>query len=808
MQKRTVQDVLDSLTLEEKASLLSGRDFWRTKPAAAKGVPSIRMADGPHGVRREAPWNEKKNGGRSLPAVCYPTASLLACSWDEALCGRIGRALAAECREQDVQVLLGPGVNIKRSPLCGRNFEYFSEDPLLAGKLAAAYIRGVEQGGVAASLKHYAVNSQESYRMRVSAEVDERTLRELYLRPFEIAVKEGRPSTVMASYNRVNGVHATENETLLRRILREEWGFSGLVMSDWGALNDRVAAVRAGLDLEMPSSGGETDRQIVQAVREGRLSEEQVDACCLRVLRLVYRCVQKKEKACAAVPREARAALAKEACLKSAVLMKNDGGLLPLPEKENVAVVGALARQMRFQGAGSSLVNARCVSLVDAMEQNGHAYVNYAPGYSLQDPRPSEKLEQQAVEFARTAGTVLYVMGLTDVFESEGYDRTHLRLPDNQVHLLRAMAKVNPRIVVVLLGGAPVVMPWWDEVRAILYAGLGGQQAGPALYDLIYGKANPSGKLAETWPMELPAVPCYHNYPMGPRAVTYNEGLYVGYRYYDKAGKTVRVPFGHGLSYTSFAYSGLACEKFVGRGQAVRVLFTVTNTGSMPGDEVAQVYVGRRGSAVHRPVRVLAGFARVRLEPGESRQVAVTVPYDSLAVWETARHRFAVEKGSYEFFVGSSSRNLLLQTLVYAEGETLEASHAESAEGPYGAFSDNVFSDAGFYAVHFREPVSNAPLPPGSYTMETTLGEMRASRAARRVERLAVQVSLRVLKFSPNHAVNRRVCATAVRDMPFKNIAFNLGGWISFARLQRLLDVCNGKGRLKDVLLCRGKRPR
>ena len=797
MKKRTLQEVLAALTLEEKASLLSGRDFWRTKHITEKGVPSMRMADGPHGVRREAPWAEKQNGGRSLPATCFPTESALACSWDAALCRRVGQALAQECVEQGVQVLLGPGVNIKRSPLCGRNFEYFSEDPLLAGKLAASYIRGVEGCGVGTSLKHFALNNQENYRMRVSAEVDERTLRELYLKPFEIAVKEGRPGTVMASYNRVNGTHATEHPVLLKKILREEWGFDGLVMSDWGALNDRVKAVRAGLDLEMPSSGGETDRMIVQAVRQGRLREDEVDRCCMRVLRMVFRYLQAKHPN-KHFSKQQRKELAKQAALESAVLMKNDG-LLPLQEKDNIAVIGALADQMRFQGAGSSLVNAQGVSLLAAMRQNGRAYVNAAAGYHLNDPRPSDALERQALAYAKTAHTVIYVMGLTEMFESEGYDRTHLRLPQNQVELLEKVVRVNPNVVVVLIGGAPVEMPWLSSVRSVLYAGLGGEQVGAAVYDLLFGKENPSGKLAETWPLSLKDVPCAEHYPMGPRAVTYNEGIYVGYRYYDKAQKNVLFPFGYGLSYTSYEYSNLECDLFPKEGGVMHVRFDVCNRGQRAGTEIAQVYLGKRGSAVHRPVRTLAGFARVALEPGDKKRVCIEVPWSEFAVWETASHSFAVENGAYEVCVGGGSRDLSLKEFVYPEGRLLEAADAESAHGPYGTFYDNSFSDEGFYAVHGRQPVSNAPLKPGEYTLETTLGEMRASRAARNLERLAVQVSLRAIRFSTNPAVNRKVCKTAVRDLPFKNLAFNMGGVLSFNRLEQMLRMCNHEAGWQDV---------
>lgn len=793
MKKRTLEQVLQSLTLEEKASLLTGRDFWRTRAVPAKGVPSLRMADGPHGVRREAPWDEKKNGGRSLPATCYPTAATLACSWDEALCAEVGRALAQESAAQDVQVLLGPGVNIKRSPLCGRNFEYYSEDPLLAGKLGAAWIRGLQSGGVGASLKHYAANNQESWRMRASSEIDERALREIYLKPFEIAVKEGRPATVMASYNRLGGTKVTEHTGLLRDILRREWGFEGLVVSDWGALNDRVAAVRAGLDLEMPASGGETARQVVAAVRSGALREEAVDECCRRVLRLVFRYAKKAPAAPDAHWRRWRE-LALRAALESAVLMKNEDGALPLAKGENVAVIGALARRPRYQGSGSSLVNARGVSFLDALRAEG-VRVRYSAGYRLADPRPDEALERAALACAAQADTVLCFLGLTEIFESEGYDRPHMRLPQNQTRLLRLLAKRGKKIVVVLCGGAPVEMPWAGCARAVLYAGLGGEQGGPALVQLLWGRANPCGKLAETWPLAAGDVPCAHCWPMGPRTATYNESIYVGYRYYDKAGRDVRFAFGHGLSYTRFAYEGLVCEPLADG--AVRVRFTLRNEGARAGAEVAQVYVQKCGSAVHRAVRTLAGFARVELAAGESRCVELRIARENFAVWDVSAHAFAVEQGAYRVSVGASSRDLRLSAPLTLAGDALHPDFAHSADGPYGAFCDNAFPQAWFCALSGCAPASNGPLAPGQYTMETTLGEMRASPLARRLEQLAVRVTMHVLKFSPNPAVNRRVAATAVRDLPFKNLAYNLRGFVTFAQLEKLLALCNRPPRQK-----------
>lgn len=780
----------ESLTLQQACSLLSGLDFWRTKPLPALGVPSLRMADGPHGLRVEDHRHAKQNGGHSLPATCFPTAGALAASWDEALAARVGAAIARECRAQGVSMLLGPGVNIKRGPLCGRNFEYFSEDPLLAGRLAAAFITGVQGQGVAACLKHFAVNNQENGRMRVSAEVDERALREIYLKPFEIAVKTARPAAVMAAYNRVNGAYATENAALLRDVLREEWGFDGLVVSDWGAVNDRARAVAAGMDLEMPGSGGLNDRAVAGAVAAGRLPRAAVDACAARVLRLVRN--WPAAPAGTSYSQRAHDSLAVEAAEQSAVLLKNEG-LLPLDEQENVAVIGKLAAHPRYQGAGSSLVNSAPQSFTDALRAQGAAYVNYAPGYHLRTDAPDEALEQAAVAYARTARVVVYFMGLTEPFESEGYDRTHLRLPRNQTALLEKLAAVNPNIAVVLCGGAPVLTDWLPRTRAVLYMALGGQGAGPAACRLLFGRAVPGGKLAESWPAALADTPCARHFPMGPRAVTYSESIYVGYRYYLTAQKPVAFPFGYGMSYTRFAYSSLGLGRRSRRGCALQVLFTLENKGRCAGAEVAQVYVGKADSAVYRPARVLAGYVKTVLQPGQRQLLTVTIPYDALAVWDTVRHAFTVEQGTYQVYVGASSTDIRLEGTVEVEGEYLHPDEAHSAAGPYGHIRDNLFPDEDFYRIHSRPPVNNRPLKPGQYTMETTLGEMRASRTARHIEALAMAVALRAMHFSGNTAVHRRVCAQAVRDLPFKNIAMNLCGRLSWQRLQLLLDVCNGK---------------
>ena len=580
----------------------------------------------------------------------------------------------------------------------------------------------------------------------------------------------------------------------MTQILREEWGFDGLVMSDWGAVNDRPKGVAAGLDLEMPASGGETDRQVAAAVRAGRIPQAAVDAAALRVLRLAARHAGQPETPC---DRASHHALAVRAAAESAVLLKNDG-LLPLPEKENVAVIGALAEKPRYQGAGSSFVNARAVGMLAAMKQNGWAYCNYAPGYLLESEQADLKMEEQALAYAKTARTVLYFMGLTEIFEAEAYDRTTLALPENQTRLLKKLLRVNKNIVVVLAGGAPVTAPWADKVPALLYTALGGEGVGEATYDLVFGKRSPSGKLAETWPLELADTPCALHYPMGPRAATYNESIYVGYRYYDKAEKDVRFPFGHGLAYTTFAYRGLALPAQLEQARPLQVLFSVKNTGVRAADEISQVYLSCPQSAVHRPQKVLAGYARTHLEPGEEKLITVTVPYEALQVWDATAHRAVAEAGTYEVSVGASSRDLRLTGRVEAAGEQLAPAPQHSAAGPYGALPEG-FPEAAFYQLHTRAPVSNAPLPPGSYTMQTTLGEMRASSTARAVEKLAMAAAVTHTHISSNPTVNRRICRQMVEGLPFKNIAMNLGGLIQFETLEKLLEACNGRRSLASA---------
>ncbi|MFE3452566.1 glycoside hydrolase family 3 C-terminal domain-containing protein [Nonomuraea sp. NPDC059194] len=641
---------MTDLSLEEKASLTSGGDTWHT--TAVGDVPALTLSDGPHGLRRQKRTGDALGLNDSEPATCFPPAVALGSSWDAPLARRVGQALAREACALGVDVLLGPGVNIKRSPLCGRNFEYFSEDPHLTGVMGAAVVTGIQSLGVGASVKHFAVNNQETDRMRVSAEVDERTLREIYLPAFEHIVREARPYTVMCSYNRINGVHASQNRWLLTEVLREEWGFDGLVVSDWGAVNDRVAALEAGLDLEMPPTG--TDEQIVRAVREGRLAEKALDRAVERVVGLARRVEGRARFADWDV--DAHHELAREAARASAVLLKNDDEVLPLRPGRRVCVIGELARTPRYQGGGSShVVPTRLDNAWQALGEPA-----FAGGYRL-DGEQDDELARQAVAVAAEAEVALVFLGLPEPAESEGFDRTAIDLPEPQISLLRAVAEVCEKVVVVLSNGGVVsVAEWQDCAAAVLEGWLLGQAGGSAVADLLTGAHSPSGRLAETIPLRLADVPSYLHFPGEDGRVVYGEGRYVGYRYYDTADVEVAYPFGHGLTYTRFEYTDLKADE---RGVEV----TVTNTGERFAHEVVQLYVAFDGN--HRPRRELRGFAKVGLEPGRSERVRFTLTPRDLARWSVSRHDWQVDAGAFTVEVGASSRDIRLRAELSTPGD-------------------------------------------------------------------------------------------------------------------------------------------
>ena len=650
-----IKALVSQMTLEEKASLCSGLDFWHTKPVERLGVPSVMVSDGPHGLRKQDEKADHLGVNDSIKAVCMPAACATASSFDRDLMGRMGQAIGDSCQHEKLGVVLGPAVNIKRSPLCGRNFEYFSEDPYLAGEMSAAYINGVQSKNVGTSIKHFAANSQEHRRMSSSSNADERTLREIYFPAFEISVRKAQPWTVMCSYNRINGVYASENPWLLTDVLRKEWGFKGYVMSDWGAVSDRVAGVAAGLDLEMPSSGGINDRKIVAAVKSGELDEKIVDQACERILEINYRYL---DNARPETPwdQEADHQLSARIAEECMVLLKNDG-ILPLNKTDEVAFIGEFAAKPRFQGGGSSHINAfRTTSAVEAAQG---LPVTYVQGYSAARDMATDEMIAEAVQAAKAAKVAVVFAGLPDAYESEGYDRAHMAMPACQNRLIEAVAGANPNTVVVLHNGSPVEMPWLGKVKAVLEAYLGGQAVGIATVRLLYGDANPCGHLAETFPVKLSDNPSYLYYGGEGNEADYREGVFVGYRYYDKKEMPVLFPFGFGLSYTTFACSNLRLsgQKITDQ-ETLTAAVTVTNTGSRAGKTVVQLYVGDRESTVLRPIRELKGFEKVELQPGESRDVTFTLDKRAFAYWNAAIHDWHVETGAFTIEVGQSSRDI------------------------------------------------------------------------------------------------------------------------------------------------------
>jgi beta-glucosidase len=670
MTEKHVAPGISALTLEEKASLTSGADFWTTKAVPSAGIPSIMMTDGPHGLRKQAGDTDHLGLASSIPATCFPPAVGLGASFDPELAQRVGVALGIESAAQKVAVLLGPGINIKRSPLCGRNFEYFSEDPLVSGVMGAALVRGIQSQGVGASLKHFAANNQETDRLRVSSDVDPRPLREIYLRAFQRVVQDAQPWTVMCAYNRINGVYASEDPWLLTTVLRDEWGFEGVVVSDWGAVNDRVAGVKAGLDLEMPSSGGRTDAQLVEGVRTGALDEAAVDAVAQRVVDLVRKAQRISDDA--EPDLDAHHALAREAAGRSIVLLRNQDGVLPLsPETSRIAIIGEFAERPRFQGAGSSLINpTRVDSALDAIRSIATGRVDYAAGFSTTGEADADALRAEAVRIAGEAEVAVVFLGLPAEEESEGFDRTHLDLPDDQLRLLDEVVAANARTVVVLSNGGVVTLPFSDEVPAILEGWLLGQAGGSATADVLFGEVNPSGRLTETIPLRLVDTPSYGNFPGEFGHVRYGEGILVGYRWFDARQFAVAYPFGHGLSYTEFRYGDVQADV---TDDELVVRVPITNSGPRTGREVVQAYVSVPNSRVQRAPRALVGFSSVEVVAGATAEAVLEIRRSDLAYWDVRADGWVVEPGEYRIEVGASSRDIRATVSVHLVGDESQA---------------------------------------------------------------------------------------------------------------------------------------
>ncbi|MFZ5921047.1 MAG: glycoside hydrolase family 3 C-terminal domain-containing protein [Chloroflexota bacterium] len=720
--------IIDKMTLEDKVALCSGADFFNTKAFEKYGIPSITMVDGPHGVRKQVETADHLGINKSVPSTSFPAASLSACSWDRDLLREMGEAIGEEAMQEGISIVLGPGVNIKRNPLCGRNFEYFSEDPYLAGEIAASWIQGLQSKGVGASLKHFAANSQENERISSDSIVDERTLREIYLPAFERAVKNARPFTVMCAYNKVNGVYCSDNRYLLRDILRDEWGFDGVVVTDWGALNDRIQAFEAGLDLEMPGSKGHFDKEIIEAIRSEKLSEERLNESVDRLLDLIFT-ASKNRKAEYRYDMDAHHQLAKKIAANSAVLLKNDENILPIQKGKKIALIGSLAKEPRYQGAGSSHINPTKLSnAIDGFQALGVEF-DYFDGYPLKGSG-DEALLNEAVKGAKGCDAAVIFAGLPEEYESEGFDRESLAMPESHNELISKVSEMNPNTVVVLVGGSPVEMPWLSKVKAVLNMYLAGQAGGLAAAELLTGVVNPSGKLAESYPLCYEDVPSAGFYEAGGKQAQYREGIYVGYRYYDKAKKNVLFPFGYGLSYTTFEYSDLTLSHTeLTAPYELNVTMTVCNTGKVDGAEVVQVYVSAIDSPVFRPEKELKEFAKVFLKMGESKQVSFTLDARAFAIYDVDTGDWRVPEGVYKVWVGAPSREVQLEAEVKVCGGQVEPREVPAwYRDPKGEVSQEDFE-----MLLGRKIESLKPRRKGEYTLDCTFNDMKESFIIRQV---------------------------------------------------------------------------
>ena len=775
------QDLIAQMTLEEKCYLLSGKDFWQTRSVERLGIPNMTLSDGPHGIRKQAGEGDQLGLNPSLPATCFPTAAAIANSWDPALGEEIGEHLGAEAASQGVCVVLGPGLNVKRSPLCGRNFEYFSEDPYLSGKMAASYIRGIQKNGVSACPKHFAANSQELRRMASDSVMDERTLREIYLTGFEIAVKEGKAKSIMSSYNRINGVYANENPHLLQEILRDTWGFDGFVVSDWGGSNDHVEGVRAGSHLEMPTTGGDSDLELVDAVRSGRLEESVLDRRVDELLDVILS-TTKAVKPLEGKPFdvEKHHAMAARASEQSIVLLKNESNILPLKRGTKVAVIGEFAQKARYQGAGSSVVNpTRLDHAMDVIKNFDLDVAGFEPGYP-RSGKGDPAMQAKAVELAKTADIVLLYIGLDEISESEGLDRSHMRLPQSQADLIEAVAAANPNVVAVMSAGSAVEMPWLDKCKALVHGYLCGQAGAASVLKVIMGQVNPSGRLAESYPVRYEDVSSAPYFPAKERNAEYREGLFVGYRYFETANVPVRFPFGFGLSYTTFEYSGLTVTD-------KEATFTLKNTGSMDGAEVAQLYVSKPDGDVFRPVKELKGFAKVFLKAGESKTVSIPLDDKAFRYFNVDTNRFETEGGEWTVMVGASCADIKLSGTVAVQGTGARSPYDKQRFAKYFSGGIKNVSDGEFEALLGR------PIPDGHWSgmldMNDALCQMYYAKGA------AGRLAYKILTHLINKSIEKgqpNLNLLFNYNMPFRAIAKMTGGICTMEMAQGILTIVNG----------------
>lgn len=754
---KAIKEIIKEMTLEEKASLCSGGDFWHLKGIERLGIPRIMVCDGPHGLRKQDEAADHLGINDSVQAVCFPSAAGMAASFDRALYQKVGETLGEECQAEHVAVLLGPAVNIKRSPLCGRNFEYMSEDPYLAGELAAAYIKGVQSKHVGTSIKHYAGNNQEKKRSSVSAQISERALREIYLPAFETAVKRAQPWTVMCSYNRVNGEYVSQSKKLLTDILRIQWGFQGFVMTDWGACDDRVAGLLAGQDLEMPSSGGVNDAKIVEAVKKGEVAEEILDNTVTRILEKIREYTEHVDET-AVFDRAAHHELAEQAACETMVLLKNENQVLPLSRDKKIAFLGEFAKKPRYQGGGSSHIKAYKVENA-CEEAQKYAKICYAEGFSCNQVESQEEKLVEAVKVAAECDAAVIFAGLSEVIESEAYDREDMKLPECQNRLIEEVRKVQPNTIVVLQNGSPVEMPWAEKIPGILEAYLGGEAAGRAQAELLFGAKNPCGKLAETFPLRVQDNPSWLDFGGEKDDVVYGEGIFVGYRYYDKKEMEVRFPFGHGLSYTTFTYGNLTLSQKEMKGMdKLEVSFTVKNTGTVAGKEIAQIYVAKKNSHISRAPQELKAFVKVKLQPGEEKVCKAELDFRSFAYYSEGQEKWKVEPGEYEICLGASSRDIRLKASVKRTDEPWQGNHC---------------------------------------TRNTTLGELRQDETIWKVYREALQEETGVLPFggkNPEEILGKdavKMAQAILQDTPLRGLRSFFQGKLTDEILGKIVDRIN-----------------
>lgn len=779
------KELIEKMTLEEKASLMSGKNFWQSQEIEHLGVNSMFLADGPHGIRKQAVSAEQMGLNAGIPATCFPTAASVANSWNEGLAERVGEYLGEEAVTQKVNVLLGPGINIKRNPLCGRNFEYFSEDPYLAGKMAAGFIRGIQSHGISACVKHFCANNQEERRMAIDTVVDERTLREIYLTAFEIAVKEGKTKGVMTSYNKLNGNYTNENMHLMRDILRNEWEYKGCVITDWGGSNDRISGLLAGNELEMPTTAGDTDEEIIQAIKNGKIKEEVLDECVDRLLDLIFTTDKALQKPHMEFDVEKHHRVAMKVAEESIVLLKNEGNILPIKYGKKVAVIGEFAKEARYQGAGSSIVNPTILdNTLDCFDESGIVSIGYEPGFERYGKKNEKKIDKACV-LAKEADVVLLYIGLDEYAEVEGLDRKNMMIPENQIELLDALYKVNPNIVAILSCGSAVEMPWIDKVKGLLHGYLGGQAGARSILRVLSGDVNPSGKLTETYPIHYEDTPSYSNFPGKEASVEYREGIYIGYRYYDTANVDVLFPFGYGLSYTTFEYSDIHVDKD-------GVTFNLTNSGDVAGMEIAQMYVSCKSRTIFRPKKELKGYAKVFINAGQTK--TVTIPFDdkTFRYFNVKTNKWEVETAGYEVMIGASSADIRLSGSIFVNGTEAPLPYEkDKLPSYYSGKTSNV-------GVEEFEILLGRKVPEAKWDKSKPLGYNDTIAQCQYAKGIFGRLGFYIIVFvhwylkKTGKRNSANIMMMSIYHMPFRGIARMTGGAVNMPMLDGILMMVNG----------------